>query len=146
MRIARALTMLGLAAMSWPSGADPLGADHLGDWTPAPLDPSRWTPTFVVAADGSGTHRTLQAAIDALPGKGKGSAARSYVLVKPGTYREPLCIQDKAPFALYGAGDPGRSSSSRAATTRCPSAVASPRIVACPCSTPTPMARRAAPA
>lgn len=99
MRVARVLTMLGLAALSLPSGAE-----HLGDWTPAPLDPSRWTPTFVVAADGSGTHRTLQAAIDALPGKG--SSARSYVLVKPGTYREPLCIQDKAPFALYGAGDP----------------------------------------
>ncbi|WP_416757997.1 pectinesterase family protein [Roseateles sp. So40a] len=111
MRVARVLMMLGLAAMSLPSGAEHLGADHLGDWTPAPLDPSRWTPTFVVAADGSGTHRTLQAAIDALPGKGtgmgKGSAVRSYVLVKPGTYREPLCIQDKAPFALYGAGDPG---------------------------------------
>ncbi|PIM52466.1 hypothetical protein CS062_14535 [Roseateles chitinivorans] len=99
LRVARVLTVLGLAASSLASGAE-----HLGDWTPAPLDPSRWTPTFIVAADGSGTHRTLQAAIDALPGKG--GSARSYVLVKPGTYREPLCIQDKAPFALYGAGDP----------------------------------------
>ncbi len=76
---------------------------YLGDWHPAPLDPSRWTPTFVVAADGSGTHRTVQAAIDALPSTGD---RRAYVLVKPGTYREALCIQDKAPFTLYGAGAP----------------------------------------
>jgi pectin methylesterase-like acyl-CoA thioesterase/pectate lyase len=83
-------------------------AAYLGDWQPVPLDPSRWTPTFVVAADGSGTHRTVQAAIDALPAKAPGpaSAPRAYVLVKPGTYREPLCIQDKAPFTLYGAGAP----------------------------------------
>ncbi|WP_158218737.1 pectinesterase family protein [Roseateles aquatilis] len=81
-------------------------ADYLGDWRPAPLgDPARWTPTFVVAADGSGTHRTVQAAIDALPAKGQGTA-RGYVLVKPGTYREPLCVRDKAPFTLYGRGDP----------------------------------------
>ncbi|WP_431261018.1 pectinesterase family protein [Roseateles chitinivorans] len=81
-------------------------AAYLGDWQPAPLDPSLWTPTFVVAADGSGTHRTVQAAIDALPARAAGTAPRAYVLVKPGIYREPLCIQDKAPFALYGAGDP----------------------------------------
>ena len=90
-------------------------AAYLGDWAPAPLDPSRWTPTFIVAADGSGTHRTVQAAVDALPAKTAATstststaptAPRAYVLVKPGTYREPLCIQDKAPFALYGAGDP----------------------------------------
>ncbi|WP_377161104.1 pectinesterase family protein [Roseateles sp. UC29_93] len=85
-------------------------AAYLGDWQPVPLDPSRWTPTFVVAADGSGTHRTVQAAIDALPARASGaaSAPRAYVLVKPGTYREPLCIQDKAPFTLYGAGDPSQ--------------------------------------
>lgn len=82
-------------------------ATYLGNWQPGRLDPARWTPTSVVAADGSGTHRTLQAAIDALPAKGAaGAGVRVHVLVKPGVYREPLCIQDKAPFTLYGAGDP----------------------------------------
>ncbi|MDH0864585.1 pectinesterase family protein [Mitsuaria sp. GD03876] len=85
-------------------------ATYLGDWQPAPLDPSRWTPTFVVAADGSGTHRTVQAAIDALPaaraGAQAGALPRTYVLIKPGTYRGPLCAQGKAPFTLYGPGDP----------------------------------------
>ncbi|WP_067061852.1 pectinesterase family protein [Roseateles chitosanitabidus] len=83
-------------------------ASQFGDWAPAPLDPSRWTPTFVVAADGSGTHRSVQAALDALPPRAPGAsgAARSYILVKPGTYRGPLCVRGKAPFALYGTGDP----------------------------------------
>lgn len=109
----------GLAAQERPQLSDAQAASatiaaHLGDWTPAPLDPSRWTPTFVVAVDGSGTHRTVQAALDALPSRAPGApgtsgasgAARSYILVKPGTYRGPLCVQGKAPFALYGTGDP----------------------------------------
>ncbi len=78
---------------------------QLGDWSPAALDSSHWTPTFVVAADGSGTHTTVQAALDALPPRGSGPA-RSYILVRPGTYRGPLCVQGKAPFALYGVGEP----------------------------------------
>lgn len=80
-------------------------AAYLGDWQPAALDdPARWKPQAVVAADGSGTHRTLQAALDALPAKGA-SAQRHYILVRPGTYRGPLCVRDKAPFTLYGLGD-----------------------------------------
>lgn len=108
-----AMTLLGASAQERPQLSDAQAAtstmaSYLGDWSPVPLDPSRWTPTFVVAADGSGTHRTVQAAIDALPPRAAGTpeAPRAYVLVKPGIYREPLCIQDKAPFALYGAGDP----------------------------------------
>ncbi|RZI58731.1 MAG: hypothetical protein EOP37_14650 [Rubrivivax sp.] len=108
-----AMTLLGASAQERPQLSDAQAAtstmaSYLGDWSPVPLDPSRWTPTFVVAADGSGTHRTVQAAIDALPLRAAGTpdAPRAYVLVKPGIYREPLCIQDKAPFALYGAGDP----------------------------------------
>lgn len=76
-------------------------ADYLGDWQPAPLDASTWTADFVVAADGSGTHRSLQAAIDALPAQGR----RHYIRLKPGRYREQLCVQGKAPFTLYG--EPG---------------------------------------
>lgn len=81
-------------------------AAYLGDWQPTVLDdPARWTPQAVVALDGSGTHRSLQAALDALPAKGS-SAQRHYILVKPGVYRGPLCVRDKAPFTLYGLGDP----------------------------------------
>lgn len=63
------------------------------------------TPDFVVAADGSGTHRSVQAAIDALPAAAPG--ARRYLIhVRAGTYREVVCARAKAPFALVGvAGD-----------------------------------------
>lgn len=77
-------------------------ADYLGDWQPAPLEASTWTADFVVAADGSGSHRSLQAAIDALPTQGR----RHYIRLKPGRYREQVCARGKAPFTLYGdAGD-----------------------------------------
>jgi pectate lyase/pectin methylesterase-like acyl-CoA thioesterase len=72
--------------------------DYLQGWQPQRLDRRAWTPDFIVAADGSGTHRTVQAALDALPGEGR----RHYILVKPGLYREQLCARDKTPFTLYG--------------------------------------------
>lgn len=80
-------------------------ADYLQGWQPQPLDPSAWRPDWIVAADGSGTHRTVQAALDALPAAEAGAAGegrRRYILVKPGVYREPLCARGKAPFTLYG--------------------------------------------
>ncbi|UXH77528.1 pectinesterase family protein [Roseateles amylovorans] len=81
-------------------------ADYLGDWQPEPLgDPARWKPDAVIAADGSGTHLTVQAALDALPSRGT-DARRRYLLVKPGTYREVVCVRNKAPFTLYGVGEP----------------------------------------
>ncbi|MDI4634103.1 hypothetical protein J7U46_13680 [Pelomonas sp. V22] len=77
-------------------------ADYLGDWQPPPLGDARaWKPDFVVALDGSGTHKSLQAALDALPAKGA-SERRYYIQLKPGTYREMLCVRDKAPFTVYG--------------------------------------------
>lgn len=75
--------------------------DWLQGWQPQPLDPRAWTPDFIVAADGSGTHRTLQAALDALPREGR----RHYIRLKPGSYREQVCLRDKVPLTLYG--DPG---------------------------------------
>lgn len=78
---------------------------YLGDWLPADLeDPARVRPDFIVAADGSGTHRSLQAALEALPAAG-GERRRTNVLIRPGVYREAVCVQGKAPFRLYGAGD-----------------------------------------
>lgn len=79
---------------------------YLGDWRPADLgDPAQLRPDFIVAADGSGTHRTVQAALDALPSAGT-HAHRHNILIRPGVYREALCVQGKAPFRLYGVGSP----------------------------------------
>src|SRR4051794_10651420 len=52
--------------------AGDLGTDgsalKVDNWTPPAIgDVATFTPTFTVAADGSGTHTTVQAAIDAVP-------------------------------------------------------------------------------
>jgi len=88
--------------------AGALGTDGstltLDPWTPPAVgDVASFTPTFVVAADGSGTHTGLQAAFDAVPAAGAG-VARTYILVKPGTYRGVACANGKGPITLYGAG------------------------------------------
>ncbi|MEN9628675.1 MAG: hypothetical protein RJA10_1902, partial [Pseudomonadota bacterium] len=83
-------------------------ADYLAQgpapWRPAEVDARRWHPDFVVAADGSGTHRSVQAAVDAVPPlAASGDGARRWVIqVRPGTYRGPLCVAGKAPLTLYG--------------------------------------------
>ena len=64
----------------------------LGSVTAFPAD-------LVVAADGTGTHRTVQTALTAATG-----TARRYVLVKPGTYREKITIATGTPITIYGAG------------------------------------------
>lgn len=59
--------------------------------------------TFTVAADGTGTHRTVQAAIDAV---GAGNTSRKTITIKPGTYREIVTIPATKPFiTLQGGGD-----------------------------------------
>ncbi len=74
------------------------------DWDPAeaiePLDDL--TPDFVVAAEG-GTHTTVQQAIDAAIAAG--GEGRRYVEVRPGTYREVVCVPSGAPpLTLFGSG------------------------------------------
>ncbi|GAA4915355.1 pectinesterase [Nonomuraea thailandensis] len=55
-----------------------------------------------VAADGSGTHRTVQAAIDAVPA---GNASRVTITIAPGTYREVVRIPSNKPYVtLQGLG------------------------------------------
>lgn len=77
-------------------------ADYLGDWNVLPLGDSRtWRADLVVAADGSGTHRTVQSALDALPEASAG-AQRTFIHVKDGVYREQVCARGKGPFTLYG--------------------------------------------
>ena len=84
---------------------DPDGSTPTPDpWTPPSVgDVASFTPTFVIAADGSGTHTGLQAAFDAVPAAGAG-VARTYILVKPGTYQGVACANGKGPITLYAAG------------------------------------------
>ena len=57
-------------------------------------------PDAVVAADGSGTHKTIQQAVDAAPDWG---SARFFIQVKPGRYYEKLVIPEiKGPITLFG--------------------------------------------
>jgi pectate lyase/pectin methylesterase-like acyl-CoA thioesterase len=77
--------------------------------------PSPWSPPdltnirsvradFVVASDGSGTHGSLQAALDALPSV-NAAARRTVIGLAQGTYRGQVCLQGKAPVAIIGLGD-----------------------------------------
>ena len=59
---------------------------------------SAFTANFTVAADGSGTHTTVQAAINAAAS----GTARRYILVKPGTYRGSVSMSGTTPITLYG--------------------------------------------
>lgn len=71
------------------------------NWLPPAVgDVNSFVASYTVAADGSGTHATLQAAIDAVPAADT-SSTRVYIHVLPGTYREVLCVKDKAPITLY---------------------------------------------
>jgi pectate lyase/pectin methylesterase-like acyl-CoA thioesterase len=82
-------------------------ADYLGDWRPGAFDATALKPDFIVAADGSGTHRTVQAAVDAVPDAQGSTAPRRHVIqIRPGSYREALCVQGKGPLVLMGV--PGR--------------------------------------
>ena len=82
-------------------------ADYLAQgpspWAPEPLTSKVWPRAdFSVALDGSGTHRSVQAAIDAVPPR-SASAARVIIQLKPGVYRERVCVPSgKAPITLLG--------------------------------------------
>jgi pectinesterase len=58
-----------------------------------------FTASFTVAADGSGTHASVQAAIAAATS----GSARRYILIKPGVYRGAVSIAGSTPITLYGA-------------------------------------------
>ena len=64
-------------------------------------------PDLRVAADGSGTHRTLQAALDTLPAAGS-TTKRTVIGLAPGTYSGQVCLKDKAPVRLVGLGHSAR--------------------------------------
>ena len=85
-------------------------------WQPVPVDARNWVADFTVAADGSGTHLSVQAAVDAVPALAPvGQAQRRWLIhIRPGVYRGPLCVRDKAPLALYGT--PGAKGEAGAST------------------------------
>ncbi|HEV2841382.1 MAG TPA: pectinesterase family protein [Chthoniobacterales bacterium] len=57
-------------------------------------------PDAIVAADGGGTHKTVQEAVDAAPDKG---GSRFFIQIKPGEYYEKLVIhENKGPITLFG--------------------------------------------
>ncbi|SDT68742.1 pectinesterase family protein [Actinoplanes derwentensis] len=59
--------------------------------------------SYTVAADGTGTYKTVQAAIDAV---GTGNTSRKTITIKPGTYREIVTVPNTKPFVtLQGGGD-----------------------------------------
>jgi pectinesterase len=63
------------------------------------------TKAIRVAADGSGTHRTVQAAVDSIPAGGRD---RVVIAIKPGVYKERIRVgRDKGPITFRG--DVGRA-------------------------------------
>jgi pectin methylesterase-like acyl-CoA thioesterase/pectate lyase len=82
-----------------PTAWQPLDEAGIARWRAQPAD-------AVVAADGSGTHRTLQAALDAAPAAGTAASARRHVIeLAPGHWRERPCVRGKAPLVLRGRRD-----------------------------------------
>jgi pectinesterase len=83
--------------------AGPIAALVRDNWDPSAGLPaaSGYIPNYTVASDGSGTHTTVQAAITAA--NSSGSSSRVYILVKPGSYRELICVKGSVPITLYGA-------------------------------------------
>lgn len=83
-------------------------AGHIESLQHDPWDPSTngigevesFVSKYIVAADGTGTHTTIQAAIETT--KKVGGAERVYILIKAGEYREQVCIKDAPPITLYG--------------------------------------------
>ncbi|MBT9486149.1 MAG: hypothetical protein IV093_01285 [Rubrivivax sp.] len=103
MRVLAALLLVAGAATAQPL---PTVADYLAQgpapWIPSVLaDLGAVVPDFIVAADGSGTHRTVQAAVDAVPARDRSDKTWT-VAIRPGTYRELLCVRNKAPLRLIG--------------------------------------------
>jgi pectinesterase len=93
------------------ASAGTIGSLVEDDWNPTGGlgDATQFTPIYTVAADGSGTHTSIQAALaDVLSDTTDAGAAddtsRIYILVKPGTYREVVCVNVHRPITLYGTG------------------------------------------
>ncbi|MES1164706.1 MAG: pectinesterase family protein, partial [Verrucomicrobiota bacterium] len=92
-------------ALEYLAQAGAIGSLTTDNWDPTAGvgDVLKLVPAYTVAADGTGTQTTVQAAITAAATAG--GTARVAILVKPGTYREVVCVPKTAPpITLYGAG------------------------------------------
>ena len=89
----------GYTAATYLARAGTVGSLTTDNWNPTSGvgDTSAFTARYTVAADGSGNYRTIQEAISATSG-----SSRVYIEVKPGTYREVVCVSSgKPPLTLY---------------------------------------------
>jgi pectinesterase len=83
--------------LSTADAANYTTAKYLIDWNPTGIT-LPGSPTYTVAADGSGDSTTVKGAL----AKATGSS-RVNILVKAGTYREKINISGSTPITLYGA-------------------------------------------
>ena len=74
-------------------------------------DPNPWRPEaisigkhpdVIVANDGSGTYRSVQAAIDAAQSMTSAATQPVHIRIRPGVYREVLCIRGNMPLLIEG--------------------------------------------
>jgi len=83
--------------------AGTLGSLNTDNWNPATGVGaiSGFTANYTVASDGTGTHASIQAAINAAVKAGGNS--RKYIAIKAGSYKEVVCVPSSAPpITLYG--------------------------------------------
>jgi pectinesterase len=82
--------------------AGTIGALTTDNWNPS-AGVALLTADYAVAADGSTRYRSVQAAVDAAVAAG--GTMRRYISVKPGIYREVVCVPAAAPpITLFGLG------------------------------------------
>lgn len=88
------------AAQSGQFSEEAFLSSSVSPWSPPDQISVSEAPDFVVAQDGSGTHQTIQAALNAVAR----AEGKSRVAIKPGTYREVICHKSLAPLLLFGTG------------------------------------------
>lgn len=95
------------SAVVTPTGNPPPGPPTVtlttDNWNPTAGvgDIHKFTPTYVVAKDGTGNFTTVQAALTAASADSSGT--RKYIAIKPGTYREAVTISSNtSPVTIYG--------------------------------------------
>ncbi|MEU8175123.1 pectinesterase family protein [Microbispora hainanensis] len=103
------VTCTGTTTTSSPTPSPTSSPSPSATPTPSPSPSPSATPTGgkpTVAADGTGTYRTVQAAIDAVA---SGNSSRKVITIKPGTYREIVTIPATKPYiTLQGLGSSPR--------------------------------------
>ncbi|MGC4888144.1 pectinesterase family protein [Micromonospora sp. DT227] len=96
-----AFTLNGVAC-GGPSAPTATPTPTSGPTTPTPTTPPPTTPppagTPTVAADGSGTYRTVQEAVDAVPAN---NTTRRVITIKPGTYRQVVRVPANKPNITF---------------------------------------------